>query len=68
MQRLLIFIIICLSAVSSMAQTAKDEAKLADNLKQYFLHYKPKGTKLTKQPRMLIPAPRYRTILLTTCG
>ena len=53
MQRLLIFIIICLSAVSSMAQTAKDEAKLADNLKQYFLHYKPKGTKLTQQPRML---------------
>ena len=36
-----------------MAQSAKDEAKLADNLKQYFAHYKPQGTKLTQQPRML---------------
>ena len=36
-----------------MAQTAKEEAKLADNLKQFFAHYKPKGTKLTQQPRML---------------
>ena len=36
-----------------MAQSAKEEAKLADNLKQYFAQYKPKGTKLRQQPRML---------------
>ena len=53
MRRFILYIILWLSTVSSVAQTAKDEAKLADNLKQYFAHYKPKGTKLTQQPRML---------------
>ncbi len=36
-----------------LAQTAKDEAKLAENLKQYFAKYKPKGTRLTQQPRLV---------------
>ncbi len=35
------------------AQTAKDEAKMAENLKQYFAKYKPKGTRLAQQPRMV---------------
>ena len=53
MQRFILYIFLWLSAISSVAQSAKDEAKLADNLKQYFAHYKPRGTKLTQQPRML---------------
>lgn len=36
-----------------MAQTPKDEAKMAANLKAYFAKYKPKGTKLAQQPCML---------------
>ena len=53
MQRIILYIFLWLSAISSVAQSAKDEAKLADNLKQYFANYKPKGTRLTQQPRML---------------
>ena len=53
MRYLAIFFLLLLSAVSATAQTAKDEAKLAANLKQYFANYKPKGTRLTQQPRML---------------
>ena len=39
--------------VTTLAQTAKDEAKMVDRLKQYFAKYKPKGTRLTQQPRMV---------------
>ena len=53
MRYLAIFFLLWLSAVSATAQTAKDETKLAANLKQYFANYKPKGTRLTQQPRML---------------
>lgn len=42
-----------LTTVSSSAQTSKDEAKMAANLKTYFAKYKPKGTKLAQQPCML---------------
>ena len=35
------------------AQTAKDEAKLAERIQDYFRKYKPKGTRLTQAPRML---------------
>ena len=35
------------------AQTAKDEAKMAERLKEYFAKYKPKGTRLRQQPRMV---------------
>ena len=35
------------------SQTARDEAKMADNLKQYFSKYKPKGTRLAQQPRLV---------------
>jgi hypothetical protein len=34
------------------AQSAKDEAKLADRLQNYFAKYKPKGTRLRQQPQM----------------
>ena len=55
MQRrtLYIFILFIFAVTPVLAQTSKDEAKLADNLKQYFVKYKPKGTRLTQQPRML---------------
>jgi len=53
MQRFFLYIFLWLSALSAGAQTAKEEAKLADNLKEYFSHYKPKGTRLRQQPRML---------------
>jgi hypothetical protein len=39
-------------ATGAAAQSAKDEAKMAERLKQYFAKYKPKGTRLTQQPRM----------------
>ena len=35
------------------AQTAKDEAKLKERLKEYFAKYKPKGTKLRQAPRLV---------------
>ncbi|MBR1505895.1 MAG: xanthan lyase [Prevotella sp.] len=41
------------SAMTATAQTAKDEAKMVERLKQYFAKYKPKGTRLTQSPRML---------------
>ena len=55
MQRrtLYIFLLFIFAVTPVLAQTSKDEAKLADNLKQYFAKYKPKGTRLTQQPRML---------------
>ena len=39
--------------IPTTAQTAKDEAKMALRLQQYFEKYKPKGTKLRQAPRML---------------
>ncbi len=46
--------LLCLLACTSMyAQSPKDEAKLAERLKEYFAKYKPKGTRLSTQPRML---------------
>lgn len=36
------------SAMTATAQTAKDEAKMVERLKQYFAKYKPKGTRLTQ--------------------
>ena len=53
MRKIALFLFVLFSAISSMAQTAKEEAKLADELKQYFAKYKPKGTKLTQQPRLI---------------
>jgi len=41
------------SAMTATAQTAKDDAKMGERLKQYFAKYKPKGTRLTQSPRML---------------
>ena len=53
MQRLIFFLTFLLAAMALGAQTAKDEAKLAERLNTYFAKYKPKGTRLTQQPRML---------------
>jgi len=54
MRRLAIFFLLLLtSAMALHAQTAKDEAKLAERLNTYFAKYKPKGTKLTQAPRMV---------------
>ena len=53
MRKIFLYIFLWLSTLCAVAQTAKDEAKLADNLKDYFAHYKPKGTRLRQAPRML---------------
>jgi hypothetical protein len=53
MRRLIFFLTFLLVAMALGAQTAKDEAKLAERLNTYFAKYKPKGTRLTQQPRML---------------
>ena len=53
MRRLIFFVTFLLAAMALGAQTAKDEAKLAERLNTYFAKYKPKGTRLTQQPRML---------------
>ena len=55
MRQLSLYIfILCLAAGTSqaLAQTAKDEARLRENLQKYFSKYKPKGTRLTEQPRL----------------
>ena len=57
MQRLVILtlcaLLLSLTALDTAAQTAKDEAKLVENLKKYFAKYKPKGTRLTQQPQLV---------------
>jgi len=53
MKRLLTSTAFLLCTLCLTAQTAKDEAKLAERLQHYFTKYKPKGTKLTHPPRML---------------
>ena len=53
MRRLIFFLTFLLAAMALSAQTAKDEAKLAERLNTYFAKYKPKGTRLTQQPHML---------------
>ena len=42
-----------LFAAPFYGQNAKDEAKLAERLQDYFRKYKPKRTRLTQSPRML---------------
>ena len=42
-----------LFATPFYGQNAKDEAKLAERLQDYFRKYKPKRTRLTQSPRML---------------
>ena len=53
MHRKLLSILFLLVTLSLSAQTAKDEAKLAERLNTYFAKYKPKGTRLTQAPRMV---------------
>ena len=52
MFRNIISILLLTMTLSLNAQTAKDEAKLKERLKEYFAKYKPKGTRLTQAPRM----------------
>ncbi len=51
--KILLYLLLLSASVPCFGQSAKDEAKMANRLKQYFLKYKPKGTRLTQQPRML---------------
>ena len=53
MRRLIFSLMLLLATMTIGAQTAKDEAKLAERLNTYFAKYKPKGTRLTQQPHML---------------
>ena len=46
-------LLLVLFATPFYAQSAKDEAKLAERLQDYFRKYKPKGIRLTQAPRML---------------
>ena len=47
-------LLVCLfTSLPVFPQSPKDEAKLAERLKEYFAKYKPKGTRLSTQPRML---------------
>ena len=52
MRHILLYLLLISASVSCFGQSAKDEAKMADCLKQYFSKYKPKGTRLAQQPRM----------------
>ena len=70
MRKLSLYIfILCLLAGTSqaLAQTAKDEARLKENLQKYFSKYKPKGTRLTEQPRLTgyLVNNKARTIIIT---
>jgi hypothetical protein len=53
MRRQILFLLFLLATLSLSAQTARDEAKLAERLNTYFAKYKPKGTKLTQAPRLV---------------
>ena len=52
MRHILLYLLLISASVSCFGQSTKDEAKMADCLKQYFSKYKPKGTRLAQQPRM----------------
>ena len=52
MFRTILSILLLTSTLALNAQTAKDEAKLVERLKDYFAKYKPKGTRLTQPPKM----------------
>jgi len=49
----LVVFIFLLAVLPLSAQTAKDEAKLNERLREYFAKYKAKGAKLRQQPRMV---------------
>ena len=52
LRRITLFLLL-LATLSLSAQTARDEARLAEKLNSYFSKYKPKGTRLTQAPRMV---------------
>ena len=53
MHKFLLYLLLLSTSVLCFGQSAKDEAKMTDCLKQYFSKYKAKGTRLAQQPRML---------------
>ena len=53
MHKLLLYLLLLSAPILCFGQSSKDEAKMNDRLKQYFSKYKPKGTRLAQQPRML---------------
>ena len=54
MRKLTLYLLLFFTTTLALnAQTAKDEAKLAERLNNYFQKYKAKGTRLTQAPRML---------------
>ena len=53
MRKTLLYLLLLSASISCFGQSAKDEAKMADNLKQFFSKYKPKGMRLAQHPRML---------------
>jgi hypothetical protein len=54
MIRIFLFSLLLLTTISpSLAQSAKDEAKMVERLQKYFSKYKPKESRLARQPRMV---------------
>ena len=53
-QSMAAILLLCLFCFqTAFAQTAKDEAKLKEELQEYFEKYKPKGTRLRQQPSLV---------------
>ena len=53
MQKLILCLLLAAMPLANWSQSARDEQKMADKLKQYFAKYKPKGVKISQQPRMV---------------
>ena len=53
MREYMMWLFLLMAIMPMKAQTAKDEAKLTENLRNYFATYKPKSSKLTQQPRLV---------------
>ena len=53
MYKTLLYLLFLFAPVFCYGQSPKDEAKMAERLKQYFSKYKPKGTRLAQQPHLV---------------
>ena len=53
MRNILLYLLLLSASVPCFGQSAKDEAKMADQLKQFFSTYKVKDMRLPRQYRML---------------
>ena len=52
MYKILLYLLLLSASTICFGQSAKDEAKMADRLKQFFSTYKPKDLRLSRQYRM----------------